>query len=421
MTWLLISIGVVVAGLTGLLMAPEGPLDLVLLIGFVVIPLFMAPWAAWSICRDRETGLAEVQAVAGLDLYRVLGAKLVTLSMVVVCLLLTAVPLLWGLTTAATTGGLATAAPYLAWGLACGVIASVLGLVVGLFWKRSTPEAVATAFAAVVGWIMLAWFGPQLVGSAGSGVAAKGFRALVHTSPITWALDWFQGATPTFVSLQGLIGGPLYLLACSLVLLAAFPAGLQTLLGPDRGTRARRLGTILLLAGVVVLGAGLVAWPHQPPDETPHGNAPTGPGAQVSEVDISPKDGGHRFQAASSPVVATLALDGPPNTTVVLSSVHVTSPTSDIEITTPLPIEAHLDPEGQASVDLEATLSFADLREEHVLTTAWTLDGDKRETQVTVVLSAWPMDRGHIFLGALLGVGSTATVGTIAAVRRNVW
>lgn len=424
----------VLAGLLGLFAALEAGVDAYVLATYLVLPLFLCPLAAQRVAADREEALTAVQATTPLTRGEFLLGKIVALGILLAASLALTLPLLYALTETLAPGSFQSALPLVAWGGLVGGVAIVVGLLVG-YSTPGTTGALSIAFGVVFAWVLLPALSDRLLDAVETETGLQIVRAVLHASPLTWALeakqtnavDVLAGHTELAIGLAGL-------LLALLVVLGAIALGLQRFDGWVEHPARHPLAIAFLALGL--LGAAATLAMVQDPPAQPDQGVPSDAGdARIGDLHVNLDPDRDIEWRAETPLAVELTIAGPPNATVQLTRLELGGPNltvhHDLDVPTTVELteirEGHgtFAPEGEtygvASLEFQATAT------PHRITTGFLLEADVgingNETVLATGVTAF--DWGTPGRPALLGGGLPLAIGLGAAIvvprRANRW
>jgi hypothetical protein len=399
---------------------------------YLFLPLLVGPLAAQRVAGDRERGLAAVAATTPLDRTSyLLGRALGLLALLVAAVALT-LPGLYALTETVAPGAFRAALPLAGWALLVGTVSLLAGLAVGYAATGPSTRALSTAGGLVAVWFLLAAQRRRILSWADGATERQVLEAVVHASPMTWALEAEHPAALGVVDGHLELARGLGLLAPGLVVaLGALALGLQHLDGWFERPLRRPVALGLLVVGLAGVGAALAAADTPRPPAGPAEPAPAEP-TPAGDVNVSLQVDAREAWRPSTDLGVELTLAGPPNATVHVEELALGGPHLDVEHGLATPSAVSLDevreghgrvaPEdeavglGELAVDARATPDrVADL---FLVRAEVTVDGDRTTAQARTSLADWALPAG-----ALLGAvgGPLAAAGGLAVLAPRRW
>lgn len=235
---------------------------------FFGLPLGMAPLAADQIARDRERGVEALLATTPSARTQVLLARLVGLLAVLGVSLLGATIVVYLL--AHALGGVppGLVLVHAAWGMVIGLFSATAGALVGYARGSTAQASLSAALAVVVVWLLLAVKRSTLLGLAGSTRELEILQAVVHASPLTWALEARRGGAFLLAGGHWSLMGGLSLVSAMLVL-GLVAVALDRARTPGRPWRLRdgHVARLLLALSLVAAGVTLALWSYPTPGD----------------------------------------------------------------------------------------------------------------------------------------------------------
>lgn len=310
--------------------------------GYYLFPMLMCPIAAQRVLGDRDWGMAEVLATTPLTQGEALVARVAAMLSVPVVAIAFTLPVFYGLFAVAAPGAFWTALVHVPWALGIATASASVGLVVGHLTPQRPRLGLAIAFMLVVAWFV-------------GGVSLNDFQDpgwaiafLGKLSPYTY-VDLATPLRPIPAGPLAMLVGPLVLTLVALAVLIPIGAGLQHPVGWDRPLGRHPVAAVSL-AGVLLVGGGLLAaWT---PPENPWRRGTGFPVEDTREglrwsIALTPgEEAGKLWKGAwgdPTPLRLSMAVTGPPNATLSIDALGLTSERIDFEPAEPLPDRLVLD------------------------------------------------------------------------------
>jgi hypothetical protein len=394
--------------------------------GYYLFPLLQCPYAAHRVLADSDHGMAGVLAATPLKRGEMLIAQLASQLVVSLAAVAVTLPVLVGLFAGMAPNAVGTALVHVPWALAIAGASASLGLVVGHLTSRHPRLGLAIAFVLVGVWFVA---GVNLNDIQGQRSLAMFLGKL---SPYTY-VDLARPLRPIPAGGLGFLVGPLLLALTALSCLepAAVGLGNPSGWGPSPGSHP---ATAVLLGGVLLASGGLLAaW--SPPETA--GEEDSGFPIEVTQhrlrwsVTLTPgEEPGKLWRGAwgdDTPLRLSMTIRGPPNATLSIDNLTLTSEKIDFEPVDPLPDRIVLDSIQEASddappgtnetvgvetVEVLWTATPTELFQRVPVTLSLDIEGQPTHFDMTLTTSDWRYET----LPVLAGVLATST-SSIAALR----
>lgn len=378
---------------------------------YLFAPTLLCPIAAHRVLRDRDTGMTGVLATTPLPRSHGLATKTLATLLLTPLAVAASLPILYAASLATAPGAFLKLLIYPAWAISIGTTAALVGLVVGHLTPKSRRLGLGLSFGVVLLWFLLGLG----LGQTPNPPAVLAF--LRRLSPLSHAVQAEGiGALP---------GGPAVLLLLPLTLaaiaLAALPIvalGLQHATGWDTPLQRHPLA-IGALAGILVLGTvGLVAW--SVPEEDPPRGSLLAKDIEVGDLRVSSRfiQPGWREDPAwgqGATLRLNLEVVGPPNKTVSVDRIALTSETLDPQAQGTLPASLELDDvfqdrgkrwnatggtAGKATLNATFLVHPRELFSSTEAELVIELDGVEHRQGVLFIASEWQVERDPILVAA---------------------
>lgn len=309
---------VLFVGFMGLVAAWTGDgLETALDLPYLFAPLLACPVVAGWVLRARETGREEVLATTPITrgqtlLARTLAALLLTPLMVAATL-----PILYAASVAAAPGAFLDLLVYPAWAVSIGTAAATVGLLLGHLTPGRPRLGLALAFFTTFVWLV---FGMGLGGTPNPPLGVAVVRRLSPLSHAVHASNIGPLASPV-----ELLMVPLAYAAVALALLAPVSLGLQHASGWARPFTARPVPVAAAIAVLALAGAGVASW-TAPEGEVMHLTSRLEQQTEDLWFEVNPRPlpPGETWRQGT-PFPIQLTVIGPPNGTVTLEDLRLTS------------------------------------------------------------------------------------------------
>lgn len=287
----------------GVFALSEDATDLYLSLVYLHLPLLFTPLGAYRGARCRERGLAAVATTTPSSLSSTLLGKLLALGALLLVGLAVSVPTSALLVAPETSQIASILGPMLAWGTLLGAVAIVVGLLVGYARAKSPRSAVTLAFVVFLGWLVLGLQRKALLAWADSAMETQLLQAVLHASPLVWALE-ASGEGTLGLAASHQMAGLVVLGGSGLLALVSVVVGLQHADGWLPLPEAHPVALVLVAVAVLAVVGALATWDYPPPDV---------PGLQVGQGEVGADADGSRERGPSGSFVAllpTMALSG---------------------------------------------------------------------------------------------------------------
>jgi hypothetical protein len=394
-------------------------------LGYYLFPLLQCPYAAHRVLADSDHGMAGVLAATPLKRGEMLIAQLASQLVVSLAAVAVTLPVLAGLFAGMAPNAVGTALVHVPWALAIAGASASFGLVVGHLTSRRPRLGLAIAFVLVGVWFVA---GVKLNDIQGQRSLAMFLGKL---SPYTY-VDLAGSLRPIPAGGLGFLVGPLLLALTAQACLAPAAVGLRNPSGwaPSPGSHP---ATAVLLGGVLLASGGLLAAWSPPETETPAGaELPievTQHRLRWSVTLIPGEEPGKlgRAWGDDTPLRLSMTIVGPPNATLSIDNLTLTSEKIDFEPVDPLPDRIVLDRIQEASDDAPPgtnetvgvetvgvlwTATPTELFQQAPVTLSLAIEGQPTHFDMSLSASGWRYET----LPALAGVLATST-SSIAALR----
>ncbi len=423
------------AGAFALFAVVEAGAEIYVLATYVFLPMLAAPLAAHRMAGDRERGLARVTATTPIDTAVFLTGKLIALHLLLVASLALTLPILYALTETMAPGAFHNALPFLGWALLTGTLSILVGLLIGYAKQGASAAALSIAFSTVIAWAFLATQRHRFLAWADNETELAVIQAILHLSPMTWALEADQPAAVGLVSHHhDLALGLVLLLIPILGALAAIALGLQHLDGWLADPTRHPFAILLLATSLIGAGTALALFDYSRPDEGGP-DVPDEHTAGIGEMDVAFEASRSQPWEAQTPLFIELNVQGPPNATVTLQELTLEGPHITARHMLEMPTQLHLDEiqEGRGQTAPQngtygtATLSFDATATPHRIASMLSLQAhlqlDGNDTTLTTRLNAfdWEHPITPTLAAASAPFALTATTALVLPRRLNRW
>lgn len=384
-------------------------------------PLSMAPVAAHRVSREYDRRLTTLQETTPLTAAEALLAKILALGGLWLAVVAATAPLLYVITMQVATEAFTQLAPFLLWGIVLGLVSILVGLLFG-YALGGSLAAVSSTLGLTTVWILLAVQRGHVLVLAGDPGQLQFLQALVHSSPLTWALEALHPNAPYLSPGRGsLLYGPL--LATVLLSLAVACLGL----GPgDRSGRGWKRPGRWGVPGLLLVGIGfatlLGGWSYPGPVGGSDTVPPSASKTTFEETRV------HLFLLAEDPwterdtvTVALTFSGGEPRGTVSVEELELSADTIDIEPRDAFPYRVSLDEDGRGELTIPAEWTMIRLVKAPTVVSEIVVDGRSGTMRVPISASSYELPLWPYAGTALATTALAASVAYTAPRMENRW
>lgn len=305
---------------------------------YLYAPVALCPIAAHRVLREREDGMAAVLATTPLTRTEALLAKTLAVLAIAPLAVVASLPLFYALTTATAPGAFLDLLVYPAWTLTVGTTAATTGLLVGHLTPARPRLGLGIAFGVVLFWLVAGW---------GLGQAPNPPRLVLvllrRLSPLSYVA---QGPTigPLRLAPASLVLFPLTQAALAAAVLAPLALGLQHATGWSSPITRHPASLAAVILVLLVGTAALVPWAVPEAPDPPSGNRGyEGPSGELWMDIRLTRDFDGPGWGPDTPRTLRVNVVGPPNATLTIDRLELTSDPVDFRFTNETPETIVLD------------------------------------------------------------------------------
>lgn len=368
-------------------------------------PLFLLPYSAYLLARDRASGMFETLLASGLRRSEYLAAR--CLSVFATLVASTVITVIVSVAIVAGKGAdpLPPNLPRLAWFLVLAAASGATGLAIGTIGLE-IATSMAVAFIVGVAWLFAAANAGDILALAPSGAFRAFVTAFLHVDPLMWALDDLGTYTHPIV-----VGGGRFA-AFSGALILAIAAIAAAVVIFNLGHRPRlshaRVGpwATFAMAGLFLV-ASFSIWDFDDASAKRMENArwQSADGSITLTGYASALPSAKHSQADGSVLILSFLVQGPPGASVTLQDIHAESPfgtfprPSSEDHVIRIPEEGPL--VGRGSLELSSSFRATYLADRLPVTLFASVAGQPAELQTYVIVPPQPANPLIVCLAAL--------------------